>query len=1335
MGKSSQAFHENCPHAYALIPRTAALFMLLWQLRLLAVDLADTPVFAAALIAALGAALFLIWKNVKPLPALCVIALIPWTARFFISLPRWFVSDFNAMVTLDALLLNLDRNNFAALPPFYWTAVTTYFSMRSRTFLRADIIAADVFFLVLFSIAPAAAMEAYRWPVLMIGLFGAVFFLQILSFILSVPPELKLTKREGAASALVFFFLIILGGVFFIRPSQEKAVERGGGLLEPRLFKFDFSQVLRLDTEISVNDDLVLIAKIDPENYLHTLLRRYTLSGYDKKQGFYRLDDADERAHPQRLPDSQSTLPYQEPIRDYRVTNQEYYLVNFDSSAFIGMNMPVEATPFETWDASSFSSAYGVQSHTSEVWPFSFELMAAVRGAPSAESLGMSSADYRLYTEYGGDEDIAALAREITEEITNYNELVEAVYNYLKFGEYRYSLKPGIAPDGDQLKFFLFETKKGYCTYYAFAFALLLRSLGVPARTAAGFFIDPDTNTFNYYPVRTDMAHAWVEVWYPQYGWMEYDPTSQELAEGEEFRFSEGTPPELFERLMKEILDNHSRLRPKQGEGGENRRSLEAIRRETIRFVRNWGPGILAALLALLFVYLRAGRLLLARLAGRPQRRAIFLWAHTKRRLALGGIKKPPALSEAEWAVAEDSRFGGFYALYQNYGAARFAEQYTQEDRRRMEEDYRRFDGAVQQTLPPGRRLLGWLLPPLALALGEKAGKGGGNGPGAGSAGSLLLLTVLLFSLAGDGTRAQNAEAPADDLFSLAREAQSAENWERAVELYSRGSAAYPDDLRFPWALGNLYYNRRLFRLAWDEYRRVDILEPLNAEVLFQLSRTAAYLNEDTLSAGYLEQLLTLDPDNREAIGNLGWMYYKIHRLADGEELLASAIDRLGAESDFAMTLGTIYSDMFNYAEGKRWYLRAIEGAESMDDRLFSAVAYYNLSILESRFYQFDRAYASAGSSLESFNRASGRLASGELYLRRLALPRALAEYQEAYEMDTSPLSKLNLAQVYQIGGRLEEARLYAEDCLKAADLSWMLNYGIDPVRYRRDIHEILKDTYRGLEQAESYAAPTAVPGKIRSLFRRAAFRFQAEVHRLLFRKYSLLSAEAYTSGNGPGSSPGDTVSGETHLDALSQYYNAFEDYPRRALAYLRRAGEYETALIPESLATYEFEEGKLLGDTELIHGAIDQFDPLWERDMIAGAYAELAVGRDAALRRDASERLFALNRGALRQQGIRLPVKLEIPGGSPRLQSALKKSATTAGLDTSNDARIDDARYTLTLTAGNDSNRTTLVTCELYDGGRGTVIYRDAITLPSLSGTDKAAFARTLSNGIFNAF
>jgi hypothetical protein len=1309
------AFREKCPWAFALIPRTAALFILLWQIRLLADDLADTPVFAACILGALGTALFLYLKGIKPLAGLCVIFLVPQTIRLFTALPRWFAPDFGSAAVLDSLLLNLDRNNFVALLPFYWAAGSSYFSLRNRVFLRADIIAADTVFLVLFSITPTGAMEAYRWPILMIGVFALIFFLQILAFILSLPPEMKLKKSEGAAAAVFLMLLVILGGIFFIRPSQEKAAERGGGLLEPKLFKFDFSQFLRLDTEISVNDDLVLIVKKDPGDY-HVLLRRYTLSGYDRKQGFFRLEDIDEKAHPQRLPEAQTRFKDLKPVKEYRVTNQEYYLVNFDSTAFIGMNAPVETIPFETWDASSFSSAYGVKSHTSEALPF--ELIEAVKGESGPEALGLSPDEYRIYTEYGRDEEIAWLAQEITEGLEGYWEKIQAIYDRLKFGDYRYSLKPGIAPGGDQLKYFLFEAKKGYCSYYAFAFTLLLRSLGIPCRAAAGFFIDPETNAFDYYPVRADMAHAWTEVWFPGYGWIEYDPTAEALAEGEEFRFSSGAPPELFERLMKEILDNRFRLKPREGEEQGRNDALAGLGRETVRFLRSRGPFLFLILLLFCFLAIRSGFLWLSLLARGPRKKSILLWLHCHRRARLSGAGRSPAMTVAEWARDWDRRFTGLYALYQDYAAARFAGDYGDEDRRRMEAHYRAFNKAFSGAVPAGRRMLAWIFPPLALALKKN------KSPGA----AVLLLIMFFLFPGGEMPVAQNGSPGADELFKSAQEAEINENWERAVDFYSRGSRQFPDDMRFSWALGNLYYQRQLFRLAWEEYRKANALLPWDPGILFQLSRTAGYLNEDSLSAGYLERLLTLEPDNRTAIGNLGWMYYKIHRLDDGERLLREAVERMGPEADFAMTLGSIYSDKFNYTEAKRWYLEAIAGAEAVNNREFAAVAHYNLSILESRFYHFDLAYDRTNASLETMNRASGRLARGELQLRRMALPRALAEYQEAYEMDSSPLSRLNLAQVYQIGGRLEEARLYAEDCLKTGDHSWMLNYGIDPVRYKSDIHEILQAAYEGLEKAEAFAAPAGGIERLKSLARTLAYRFRAGVHGHLFRKYSLLAARAYAKNSG-------LAGGETHLDALTQYYNAFEPYPSRARYYLEMARNYEEALIPESAPAYDLEAGQLLNRREQIARTIPRFDPQWERDMIAEAYAELAARGPASGRRDAAERLFALNRGGLRQKGIRLPVELKIEGVSSKTEAALRKAVKAAGMDAAAGlfrAAVQAPRFTLNLSAGEKGES---IRCELYDGGRGALVYQGSISLPSLRPSDCGTFAHALGNRVFNGF
>ncbi|MDR2096344.1 MAG: hypothetical protein LBP76_12640 [Treponema sp.] len=1317
----------------SLIFRSLALCIILYQFRLLANDLADTPVFIVNLLAAFIIPLVIAKLSLHPFSAVLVIALIPWCVRLFIAFPRYFISGI--ALELDSLLLNLDRNNFVSLLPYYWAAVSTFFSLRSRKFLRADIIASDMLLLTIFSITSTANMAAYRWPILMIGIFTAVLFLQLVSVILSIPPELRLRKAEGAMAALSVLLLVILGGILFIRPSQEGAVDRGGGLLEPKLFQFDFSQVLKLESEISMNDDLVLIVKKDSDDE-HILLRRYVLSGYNKKQGFFRTETWDETAHPGKLPERKTALEA-EPISSGRITNQEYYIVNFDGSAFIGMNAPLSVTPFETWDASSFRSAYAVESLTSEAIPI--DLIRIVQEEPGPEALGLSPEEYALYTEYNHDEKIEALAGEITQGMDNYWEKVQAIYEYLKFGDYFYSLKPGIAADGDQLSYFLFESKKGYCSYYAFAFTLLVRSLGIPARVAAGFFLDPETNTFDYYPVRSDMAHAWTEVYYPEYGWIEYDPTSQELAAGEEFRISSGVPPELFERLMKEILENHSRLKEKEGleEEDDPNRLLKNLQRRALVFIRRvWLPFIIIVI-GLLFVLFRTGNLMLAGLSSEPRKKSRRLWRHIQRRFNLAGYKRDASLSEAEWAKKQDAKCRiKIYHLYELYAAARFAPEYRQQDWVLMQDQYRVFSEAYRVNVPAWRRFLAWVLPPLVSIMGPSGG--GPRKPNNLVRGIVLLLTTgLILSLAGEA-EAQMQPPDADAVYRAAEDAQDAEFWERAIELYTQGEELFPYDARFPWALGNLYFYRELYRLAWDEYRKAESLGPNNTELLYRLSRTAGYLNENQVSAEYLEKLLAIDPDNRDAIGNLGWMYYKIHRLNDGERLLLSAIERFGIDSDFSMTLGTVYSDLFEYDEGKKWYLSAINEAEMVNDKLFAAVAHYNLSILESRFYQYDLALNETKASLSSLNRASGHLALGELYVRQLEIAAGLAEYQQAYEMDTSPLSKVNLAQTYQIAGRLEEAVLYAEECLRAGDLSWMLNYGIDPVRYKRDIHSILYQTYNGLEKTEEQT-PGTVGERVRSLFRRIGCWFKASVHRYLYRKYSLEAADAYAAEN--------NTEGQ-HLDALIQYYNAFEAYPNRALTYLNKIRVIEVSLIPQSEASYDLEEGKLMRNTDLLREAIYRFEPIWQRDVIAEAYTELARN---TIRRgwkaeayDAAERLFALNRGALRQAGIKLPVTLEIGfsetagtgGNRDKTERHIRKAVAQAGFEPVNTGGSLfeslfggmnwEARFRLTV---NFDGQETY--CELYDGNRGISLVRRNIPLPSLSGADIAAFARNLGNEI----
>ena len=109
-----------------------------------------------------------------------------------------------------------------------------------------------------------------------------------------------------------------------------------------------------------------------------------------------------------------------------------------------------------------------------------------------------------------------------------------AIRNYFlskdDFGQplYKYSDNPGIPgiPSASKLSYFLFENRKGYCAYYAGATLFMLRSLGIPSRLAAGFLtIDRSSKNPGWYWFYEDQAHAWVQAYFPGYGWMDFDTT------------------------------------------------------------------------------------------------------------------------------------------------------------------------------------------------------------------------------------------------------------------------------------------------------------------------------------------------------------------------------------------------------------------------------------------------------------------------------------------------------------------------------------------------------------------------------------------------------------------------------------------------------------------------------------------------------------------------------------------------------------------------------------------------------------------------------------------
>lgn len=158
-----------------------------------------------------------------------------------------------------------------------------------------------------------------------------------------------------------------------------------------------------------------------------------------------------------------------------------------------------------------------------------YEAMSNV-GRPQADELRADATEYpAAIAEYlqlprRTDPRVRSLAEQVTEGMTTPYDKAVAIQNYLS-ANYGYTLQLPSTPPADPVANFLFTRRKGHCEYFASAMAVMLREVGVPSRIATGFRGGEYNDISGSYIVRGRDAHAWVEVYFPGSGWVDFDPT------------------------------------------------------------------------------------------------------------------------------------------------------------------------------------------------------------------------------------------------------------------------------------------------------------------------------------------------------------------------------------------------------------------------------------------------------------------------------------------------------------------------------------------------------------------------------------------------------------------------------------------------------------------------------------------------------------------------------------------------------------------------------------------------------------------------------------------
>ena len=118
-----------------------------------------------------------------------------------------------------------------------------------------------------------------------------------------------------------------------------------------------------------------------------------------------------------------------------------------------------------------------------------------------------------------------ALAARLREEASSDRAFAQTVMDRFSQAPYSYTLQPPLLGD-NPMDEFLFETRSGFCEHYAYAFAVMMRAGGVPARVIGGY-LGGEVNPVNQTVIVHQFdAHAWTEIWLEGEGWVRFDPTA-----------------------------------------------------------------------------------------------------------------------------------------------------------------------------------------------------------------------------------------------------------------------------------------------------------------------------------------------------------------------------------------------------------------------------------------------------------------------------------------------------------------------------------------------------------------------------------------------------------------------------------------------------------------------------------------------------------------------------------------------------------------------------------------------------------------------------------------
>ena len=727
----------------------------------------------------------------------------------------------------------------------------------------------------------------------------------------------KFEKRD-----LLLFLPLLLSIIFlfFSVILPEHIDEKGSGdsgLLDQGLWQFDFSNFVELKDEIKLNNDRVLIMELSgvKDSIRHRInrgwnrqiyLKRFSIEEYERRGRFKMTENfVDPHSPPVYISNYMWELKDKPQYKERINIIETLYLINIDPSSLMGSDLMLKVAPITNWKDSPYKQIYRSYCYVTDT-------LSSIDLTQENFLKNLHPSRKKMLLNWG-DEKGEGKIKKLAEDITSvYKEPIYkalAIQEYLR-KNYYYSLKPGLARGGNQLEYFLFDTKKGYCSYYAFAMTLMLRSLGIASRVVVGFAPDMEYKTLNFYDIRSLDAHAWVEVFFDDYGWLTFDPTSSNIAEGEEYEFDLGNKEERDD-LIEEILKNREKMKEVTKEK-EKSGLLEDFTQKLKRSIRWIGViTFFVILLSLIFLlYLRKNiNLILYLLTKDSRKKANYLYKDILGSLVDYGYSINEGESILEYAKRiKQHGIADIIRLTETFQRAVFREQkdmdVTVKDLKEMREeiknDFNKF--IFKKKLKAFfniSRLWKRILP---------------------------IIFVILFSLFSFNMYADEYKS-VDDYINESIEAINSNYFDKALEILKEAEEKFPDSYKPNIQKGRLYYYHELYEIALIEFLKVKDKVYITKQIYQYIATSYGSIGEDQKAVEVYEEAFEKLFPSRWLYESLGWMYFKVHNVEKGIEIVEEGLEKekYPNSSDLYMTLGTLYSSVRDYKRAKRYYLDAIQ--------------------------------------------------------------------------------------------------------------------------------------------------------------------------------------------------------------------------------------------------------------------------------------------------------------------------------------------------------------------------------------------------------------------------